>query len=53
MLQNADTFGALMALALLAWSLSRTIPLRPHHRHHAPVGAPVDSTQPSGATRAS
>lgn len=52
-LQNADTFGALMALALLAWSLSRTIPLRPHHRHHAPVGAPVDSTQPSGATRAS
>ena len=34
MLQNADTFGALLALALLAWSLSRTIPLRAHPHHH-------------------
>jgi alpha-1,2-mannosyltransferase len=33
-LQNADTFGALLALALLAWSLSRTIPLRAHPHHH-------------------
>ena len=34
-LQNADTFGALLALALLGWSLSRTIPLRAHgHPHH-------------------
>ena len=34
-LQNADTFGALLALALLAWSLSRTIPrAHPHHHPH-------------------
>jgi alpha-1,2-mannosyltransferase len=33
-LQNADTFGALLALGLLGWSLSRTIPLRAHPHHH-------------------
>jgi alpha-1,2-mannosyltransferase len=44
-LQNADTFGSLLALVLVGWSLSRTIPLRthghPHHPHgHRPHGRP-------------
>ena len=62
-LQNADTFGSLLALGLLAWSLSLTIPLRTHGRpaHHArprsgarpehPVGQPAQppTTRRSGS----
>jgi alpha-1,2-mannosyltransferase len=53
-LQNADTFGALLALALLGWSLSRTIPLRAHghpHRHDPHHHADHVSRDEAGAPR--
>ena len=53
-LQNADTFGSLLALGLLAWSLSLTIPLRTHGRpaHHArPRGSGARPEHPVGQPR--
>ena len=51
-LQNADTFGSLLALALVGWSLSRTIPLRAHgHPHHHDAGERRRPADRSGLSR--
>lgn len=47
-LQNADTFGSLLALALLWWALHREPPTR-HTAEHGDLGA--GSTEPSRADR--